>query len=219
MKAVIVGCGRVGASLADELDRAGWQVLILDVTTSAFDRLPSGFGGTALRGDGTDEDVLRRAGAADADLFLALTEGDNRNVMAAQLGIEVLGARQTVAKINDPVRAEAYAHLGIATLCRTNLMNNAVLGFLGQAAPGRPGIYAPAEPHLHEPASPATGDWAPGPIKPVEPGATGEPGMGSRGGGASGFAGRASGASGGAPGGGASGPAAFGGMVPPRTEA
>ena len=107
MKVVIVGCGRVGAGLADELDRAGWQVLILDVSTAAFDRLPSSFGGTALRGDGTDEDTLRRAGAEDADLFLSLTEGDNRNVMAAQLATEALGARRTVAKINDPVRAEA----------------------------------------------------------------------------------------------------------------
>ena len=149
MKAVIVGCGRVGAGLADELDRAGWQVLILDLNTAAFDRLPSGFGGTALRGDGTDEDVLRRAGAEDADLFLALTEGDNRNVMAAQLGIEALGARRTVAKLNDPVRAEAYAHLGIATLCRTNLMTGAILGHLGQADTGRPGIYAPETPHVH----------------------------------------------------------------------
>jgi len=144
MKAVIVGCGRVGAGLADELDRAGWQVLIMDLTSDAFERLPAGFGGTALRGDGTDEDVLRRAGAEDADLFLALTEGDNRNVMAAQLGVQVLGAQQTIAKINDPVRAEAYAHLGIATVCRTNLMTAAVLGHIGQAVPEQPGIHAPA---------------------------------------------------------------------------
>jgi trk system potassium uptake protein TrkA len=166
MKAVIVGCGRVGAGLADELDRAGWQVLILDLTPAAFDRLPSTFGGTALRGDGTDEDTLRRAGAEDADLFLALTEGDNRNVMAAQLGVEELGARKTVAKINDPVRAEAYAHLGIATLCRTNLMSAAVLGYTGQAVPEHPGIYAPAQAHEHPtggtgagtvPATPAAG--------------------------------------------------------------
>ena len=60
MKAVIVGCGRVGAGLADELDRAGWQVLILDQSMGAFDRLPSTFGGRAIRGDGTDEDTLRR---------------------------------------------------------------------------------------------------------------------------------------------------------------
>jgi len=76
--------------------------------------------------------------------------------------VESLGARRTVAKINDPVRAEAYAHLGIATLCRTNLMTESVLGFLGQAAPGHPGIYAPERPHLHPPeaevpAGPARG--------------------------------------------------------------
>jgi len=149
MKVVIVGCGRVGATLADALDRAGWQVLIIDRSPAAFDRLPAAFGGTALRGDGTDEDTLRRAGAEGADLFLALTEGDNRNIMAAQLGVEALGAARTVAKINDPVRAEAYAHLGIATLCRTNLMETAVLEFLGQATGDRPGIYVPANAHTH----------------------------------------------------------------------
>ncbi len=158
MKAVIVGCGRVGAGLADELDRAGWQVLILDLRSSAFDRLPSTFGGTALRGDGTDEDILRRAGAESADLFLALTEGDNRNVMAAQLGVEALGAKSTVAKINDPVRAEAYAHLGIATLCRTNLMTAAVLGHMGQAVSSHPGIYAPDKPHSHVDDDPQNDD-------------------------------------------------------------
>jgi trk/ktr system potassium uptake protein len=150
MKAVIVGCGRVGAGLADALDRAGWQVLIIDRVTAAFDRLPATFGGTALRGDGTDEDTLRRAGAEGADLFLALTEGDNRNIMAAQLGVEALGAARTVAKINDPVRAEAYAHLGIATLCRTNLMETAVLSFLGQPSADRPGIFVPERAHSHE---------------------------------------------------------------------
>lgn len=153
MKAVIVGCGRVGAGLADELDRAGWQVLIIDRLSAAFDRLPSSFKGTALRGDGTDEDNLRRAGAEGADLFLALTEGDNRNIMAAQLGIESLGAKRTMAKVNDPVRAEAYAHLGIATLCRTNLMTEAVLGHLGQTSPGHLGIFAPERPHSHSTGS------------------------------------------------------------------
>jgi trk system potassium uptake protein len=149
MKAVVVGCGRVGAGIADELDRAGWQVLIIDLRSAAFDRLPAAFGGTALRGDGTDEDVLRRAGAENADLFLALTEGDNRNIMAAQLGVEALEARKVVAKVNDPVRAEAYAHLGIATLCRTNLMTGSILGYAGQAVPERPGVFVPISPHHH----------------------------------------------------------------------
>ena len=155
MKAVIVGCGRVGATLAAQLDKTGHQVVILDVSSAAFERLPSSFGGSAIRGDGTDEDVLRRAGAEGADVFLALTEGDNRNVMAAQLAAEAFHVDRTVAKINDPVRAEAYTHLGIASLCRTNLMTDAVLSFLDFDLPSRPGIAPPERPH-HEPGE-ATG--------------------------------------------------------------
>jgi trk system potassium uptake protein TrkA len=147
VKAIIVGCGRVGASLAESLDAAGHQVVILDVATRAFDRLPSSFAGDAIRGDGTDEDTLRRAGAEDADLFLALTEGDNRNIMAAQLAVEALSAGKVIAKINDPVRAKAYAELGIATLCRTGLMMDAISGFLGWPASGLPGILAPVGHH------------------------------------------------------------------------
>ncbi len=126
MKIVVVGCGRVGGSLAELYDRDGHEVTILDIRTDAFDRLPSTFGGKAIRGDGTDEDVLRRAGAEGADVFLALTEGDNRNVMSAQLAVEALGVGRVVAKINDPLRAQAYAELGLATLCRTGLMADAV---------------------------------------------------------------------------------------------
>ncbi len=147
MKTIIVGCGRVGASLAETLDKAGHQVVILDVSTRAFDRLPGSFSGDAVRGDGTDEDTLRRAGAEDADLFLALTEGDNRNIMAAQLAIEALSASRVIAKINDPVRANAYAELGIATLCRTGLMMDAINGYLGWPPSGLPGILAPVGHH------------------------------------------------------------------------
>ena len=134
MKTVIVGCGRVGAAVAEALDRAGHEVIIIDRLTSAFDKLETTFKGKAVRGDGTDEDVLLRAGAQDADLFLALTEGDNRNVMAAQLATEALGVTQVVAKVNDPLRAEAYAALGLATICRTDLMLDAILGFTGLGA-------------------------------------------------------------------------------------
>jgi trk system potassium uptake protein len=147
VKTVIVGCGRVGAVLADSFDRAGHEVIVIDPTTRAFDRLPSTFGGNALRGDGTDEDTLRRAGAEDADIFMALTEGDNRNVMAAQMALEALGAKRVIAKINDPVRAEAYADLGIATLCRTTMMADAVSGFLGFPVSGGTGIFAPTGSH------------------------------------------------------------------------
>ena len=140
MKTVIVGCGRVGSVLADTFDRSGHQVIILDTSTTAFDRLPGTFQGDAIRGDGTDEDTLRRAGAESADLFMAMTEGDTRNVMSAQLAIEALGAKQVIAKINDPLRASAYAELGIATLCRTNLMASAVMDFLGLDLTFGPGL-------------------------------------------------------------------------------
>lgn len=140
MKTVIVGCGRVGSVLADAFDRAGHQVIVLDTKTTAFDRLPGSFKGTAVRGDGTDEDTLLRAGAEGADVFMAMTEGDNRNVMSAQLATEALGARQVIAKINDPLRASAYAELGIATLCRTNLMARSISDFLDLGLTFGPGL-------------------------------------------------------------------------------
>jgi trk system potassium uptake protein TrkA len=147
VKTVIVGCGRVGSVLADSFDKAGHDVIIIDTSTAAFDRLPGSFGGAAIRGDGTDEDTLRRAGAEGADLFMAMTEGDNRNVMASQLATEALGAHQVIAKINDPLRAAAYADLGLATLCRTNLMATAVSDFLGLGLTFGPGLSPPTGQH------------------------------------------------------------------------
>jgi len=149
MKIVIVGCGRVGSVLADAFDTSGHDVVVLDLSTRAFDRLPPEFRGQAVRGDGTDEDVLRRVGAAGADVFLALTEGDNRNVMAAQIAAENLGVGRAVAKINDPVRAAAYAELGIATICRTTMLSDAIQSYLGLAPSGIPAIISPVAPH-HE---------------------------------------------------------------------
>lgn len=148
MKYVIVGCGRVGAALAEAFDNAGHEVVILDTTSRAFDRLSDEFKGQALRGDGTDEDVLRRAGAEGADVFLALTEGDNRNIIAAQLAMENLSVGKAVAKVNDPVRAAAYAELGIATVCRTTMLTDAVLAFLDMGDTGMPSVIAPV-PHVH----------------------------------------------------------------------
>jgi trk system potassium uptake protein TrkA len=161
VKIVIVGCGRVGSVLADSFDRASHEVIVIDASTQAFDRLPGSYRGTAVRGDGTDEDTLRRAGAEGADLFMAMTEGDNRNVMTAQLATEALGCHQVIAKVNDPLRARAYADLGLATLCRTNLMASAVSDYLGLGLSFGPGLSAPTgqhpggEHHLGETAGPA----------------------------------------------------------------
>jgi trk system potassium uptake protein TrkA len=157
MKVVIVGCGRVGSTLAENLDAEGHEVIIFDTRTAAFDRLPEAFKGSAVRGDGTDEEVLRRAGAEGADIFLSLTEGDNRNVMAAQVATESFGVPQVIAKINDPVRAAAYAELGIVTLCRTNLMVGAVAGYLNLPMQTGPGIDIPETPGTEHPHPSAEG--------------------------------------------------------------
>jgi len=164
VKFVIVGCGRVGAALAEAFDNVGHEVVILDTSTRAFDKLSDEFKGQAIRGDGTDEDVLRKAGVEGADVLLALTEGDNRNVMAAQVAAEKLAVGKTIAKINDPVRAAAYAELGIATVCRTTMLTDAVLAYLDLGKTGMPSIIAPV-PHVH--------DAGEGPVEsPVAAGAT-----------------------------------------------
>ena len=150
MKVVIVGCGRVGALLAAALDGSGHDVIIIDLLVRSFDRLPATFGGEAVRGDGTDEDALRRAGADGADVFLALTEGDNRNIMAAQAAREALGIKTVYAKVNDPMRALAYSELGIGTLCRTTMMADALLGAMGLPE-GTELSVRPAAAHDHGP--------------------------------------------------------------------
>ena len=130
MRTVIIGCGRTGAVLAETFESLGHEVTVLDTNTRAFDRLPSSFRGSTVRGDGTDEDVLRRAGVTDADLLLALTEGDNRNIMAGQLATEVLGIKRVIVKVNDPVRADAYAALGVG---QDIVVGNAAIDTTGTA--------------------------------------------------------------------------------------
>jgi trk/ktr system potassium uptake protein len=146
VRVVIVGCGRTGAMLAKILDEAGHSVLVMDIRASAFDRLPESFSGQAVRGDGTDEGILRRAGAAEADAFLFLTEGDNRNIMGAQVARDSLGPQRVFAKVNDPVRAEAYAELGITTVCRTTMVADTLLAAIGEPTTGIPGLYERRDP-------------------------------------------------------------------------
>lgn len=114
-----MGCGRVGAYLAALLDKDGHQVAVLDVNPSSFDRLVHSFKGSALLGDGTDEDSLRRAGIEEADAFVAVTQGDNRNVMAAQIAKRIFKVPKVVCRIYDPGREELYHALGLDTFCPT----------------------------------------------------------------------------------------------------
>jgi trk system potassium uptake protein len=127
MRVIIVGCGRVGAWVAAELDRRGEHVTVIEINARGFNRLPSDFKGETVRGSGTDEDVMRSAGAEQADLLMALTEGDNRNGLAAQLGKHTFGIPRVIAKVNDPLRSEAYRALGIETISRTTILGNALV--------------------------------------------------------------------------------------------
>ncbi len=122
MKIVIIGCGRVGAFLAGLLDAGGHDVTIVDLERAAFGHLPADFHGTTLLGNGTDMEVLRQAGIDKADALFTLTQGDNRNLMAAQVGKEIFGVRQVIAKVNDPIRANTYRTHGIGTFSRTSIL-------------------------------------------------------------------------------------------------
>ena len=119
MKCVILGCGRVGSYLARRLDGEGHEVSVIDLDTSAFNRLGEDFRGEMVPGDGLDEQTLRRAGAEGADCFAAVTNGDNRNLMAAQIAKEIFGVGRVITRVYDPIRAEVYREIGLETICST----------------------------------------------------------------------------------------------------
>jgi len=121
MKVVIMGCGRVGGRLASLLDAEGHKVTILDVEPYSFRWLSATFKGTAMVGNGLDEDMLRKAGIEEADIFISTTQGDNRNVMAAQIAKHIFNVPRVVSRIYDPIREEMYHSLGIETISPTKV--------------------------------------------------------------------------------------------------
>lgn len=134
MRVVIVGCSRLGARLAGTLDSEGNRVTIIDLDSTAFRRLPSSFRGSTVIGTGIDEDVLLSAGIDTADIFISATNGDNRNIMAAQMARHAFGVRQVLCRIYDPVRAEKYRGLGIETICPTVEIANLFLNSISTAS-------------------------------------------------------------------------------------
>lgn len=119
MKIVILGCGRVGATLATMLDRAGHTVSVVDQSSDAFQRLNPDFSGDTIAGNGVDEDILIRAGIREADAFVAVTNGDNRNIMASQIAKEIFKVKKVMCRIYDPIREETYHELGLDTISPT----------------------------------------------------------------------------------------------------
>ena len=121
MKVVIMGSGRVGAQLAGLLDAEGHQVTVLDTDAYSFRRLPPDFGGTALVGNGLDQEALKRAGIEEADAFVVVTQGDNRNVMAAQIAKHIFNVPRVICRIYDPLRQELYQTLGLEAISPTTV--------------------------------------------------------------------------------------------------
>jgi trk system potassium uptake protein TrkA len=160
MRVIIIGCGRVGARTAAELDARGAHVTVVDWNPRAFNKLPAKFAGNSVRGNGTDEDVLRTAGAEQADLLMSLTEGDNRNALAAQVGKHTFRIPRVIAKVNDPLRAEAYRALGLETICRTVILSDALITAVEHGAEATNGFVQPptAEPLRGGPARGAPDD-------------------------------------------------------------
>jgi trk system potassium uptake protein TrkA len=121
MKVVIMGSGRVGAQLAGLLDAEGHQVSVLDNDAYSFRRLPPDFGGMALVGNGLDQEALKKAGIEEADAFIAVTQGDNRNVMAAQIAKHIFNVPRVICRIYDPLRQELYQTLGLEAISPTTI--------------------------------------------------------------------------------------------------
>ncbi len=121
MRYLIVGCGRVGSTLAKRLAREGHEVTVVDESSSAFRRVGRDFPGKLVLGTGIDVDVLSRAGAETADGFAAVTQGDNRNIMAALIAQQHFKIPRVVARIYDPERSSMYRDFGISTVCPTTV--------------------------------------------------------------------------------------------------
>ena len=123
MKVVIMGCGRAGSEVAVALEKEGHEITIIDVNEYQFTRfLPEGFEGRRIVGNGIDQDVLRKAGIEEADAFIAVTAGDNRNVMASQIARHLFGVARVVCRIYDPSREQMYHALGLRTISPTKVM-------------------------------------------------------------------------------------------------
>jgi trk system potassium uptake protein TrkA len=136
-----MGCGRVGSTLAAMLSQDGHDVTVLDTKADAFRRLPADFKGKRHIGNGIDQDVLARIGVGEAEAFIAVTQGDNRNVMATQMAKHIFGVPRTLCRIYDPIREEMYRELGLETISPTivgaKLLKDTLYGKAPQEAASR----------------------------------------------------------------------------------
>jgi trk system potassium uptake protein TrkA len=161
-----MGCGRVGAGLAKDLEAAGHSVAVIDQTREAFRRLGPDFSGKTIAGVGFDRDILLEAGIEKADAFAAVSNGDNSNILAARVARETYGVQNVVARIYDPARAEIYQRLGIPTVATVLWTTDQIIRRLapeGSRSEWRDasGVIQLCEVHLHA-------DWFGKPVSLIE---------------------------------------------------
>jgi trk system potassium uptake protein TrkA len=132
MHIIIVGCGRVGARLAQLLAEEKHDVVVIDKKKEAFEKLGQSFNGLTIRGVGFDLETLEKAGIEKADVFLAVTNGDNSNIVSSQVAKKIFGVPRVIARVYDPQRARIYAHHGFEIISQTAIgaatIKNLVLG-------------------------------------------------------------------------------------------
>jgi trk system potassium uptake protein TrkA len=119
MKAIVIGCGRVGSSISLQLDREGWDVVAVDEKEEALNRLGDHWAGGFIVGHGMDITVLREAGIEEADAVVVATNGDNTNIVIGQVAQQRFGNQCVVVRVLDPARAEFYRQRGLRTVCPT----------------------------------------------------------------------------------------------------
>ena len=120
MKAVIIGCGRVGSTVAKRLAGEGWDVTAVDENEEALGRLGQEWRGGFITGHGMDMHVLREAGIEDADAVVVATDGDNSNIVIGQMAQKQFAVPSVVVRVLDPARAEFYSSRGLNVVCPTS---------------------------------------------------------------------------------------------------
>lgn len=130
---IVVGCGRLGAHIANLLSRAEHRVVVIDRSEAAFAGLSEAFSGFRVEGDAAEPGVLKQAKIDRADLLIAATQEDNVNLMVALVAREAFGVPQVMARVYDPAREEVYRELGLSTVCPTLLAGEAFLELVHEA--------------------------------------------------------------------------------------
>ncbi len=127
MYVIVVGCGRVGSQLATFLSEEGHDVAIIDKKADSFRRLGSTFNGLTIKGLGFDQDVLREAGIEKADVFAAVTDLDNTNMMAVEVATKIFDVSRAIARLYNPNRSLTYQKLGLEFICGTTMLAEKLL--------------------------------------------------------------------------------------------